>query len=79
MVIMRKRQNTTCWKEEESESCEVAQASACVGFALARAKFHKRTDRGKSSFCHPEQSEGSAFLCETQETADSSGKTRPSE
>ena len=31
---MRKRQNTTWWKEEESESCQVAQASACGGLFL---------------------------------------------
>jgi hypothetical protein len=34
---------------------------------------------GKSTLCHPERSEGSAFLFDFQETADSSGKHRPSE
>jgi hypothetical protein len=34
---------------------------------------------GKSTFCHPERSEGSAFLLGFPETADSSGKPRPSE
>jgi hypothetical protein len=29
--------------------------------------------------CHPERSEGSAFLRQTQEKADSSGKPSPSE
>jgi hypothetical protein len=33
----------------------------------------------KVLFCHPERSEGSAFLVGLQETADSSGKLRPSE
>jgi len=37
------------------------------------------TGGGKSTFCHPERSEGSAFLLGFQETADSSGKPRPSE
>jgi hypothetical protein len=37
------------------------------------------TGYGKSTFCHPERSEGSAFLLGFQETADSSGKHRPSE
>jgi hypothetical protein len=43
---------------------EVAQASQ------AAEKVH---------VCHPERSEGSAFLSQTQEKADSSGKPSPSE
>jgi hypothetical protein len=34
---------------------------------------------GKITFCHPEQSEGSAFVLGFQETTDSSGNPRPSE
>jgi hypothetical protein len=37
------------------------------------------TGCGKSAVCHPERSEGSAFLRQTQEKADSSGKPSPSE
>jgi len=33
----------------------------------------------KVLFCHPERSEGSAFLRQTQEKADSSGRPSPSE
>jgi hypothetical protein len=33
----------------------------------------------KVLFCHPEQSEGSAFLRQTQEKTNSSGKPSPSE
>jgi hypothetical protein len=48
-------------------------------FVLARTNFRSVNWRQKSTFCHPEQSEGSAFILGFKETADSSGKPRPSE
>jgi hypothetical protein len=43
------------------------------------AERHGWIGCGKNTFCHPERSEGSAFLLRFQEAADSSGKPRPSE
>jgi len=52
-----------------SFSSAVRKLRTVVGFTVC----------GKGTFCHPERSEGSAFLLGFQETADSSGKPRPSE
>jgi hypothetical protein len=57
----------------------VAQASA-RGFFREQGKTQQPEEAAeKVLFCHPERSEGSAFLRQTQEKADSSGKPSPSE
>jgi hypothetical protein len=43
---------------------------------VAMRDLHSETGREESTFCHPEQSEGSAFLFGFQENADSLGKHR---
>jgi hypothetical protein len=57
----------------------VDQLSGAKALDFQDAKRHGSTGCGKNTFCHPERSEGSAFLPGFQETADSSGKPRPSE
>jgi hypothetical protein len=86
--VSAKKKKTRCqrtlprpkWKFCSSTRNPPARSTLVLPMKIRLVKRRSlTTDCGKSTFCHPERSEGSAFLLGIEETADSSSKPRNSE